>query len=188
VGAGAVGTCGAPTAALSREVGVGAAGTHGAPGATLSREVGARAAGTRDAPTATLSREVGVGATGTHGTSGAALCWEMGAGAQVTRGGPGAALNREVGTTPPSPLLCPSVGGQGVAPSRLGCRCLYLAATLLGLPPSTTSMTTITSTSTTSVSKGYHLHVVLTGFYSSHNIRCNCRGCQFVEFYIRLIL
>jgi hypothetical protein len=97
--------------------------------------VGARAAETRDAPTATLSREVGVGATGTHGTSGAALCREMGAGAQVTRGGPRAALNREAGTTSPSPLLCPSVGGQGVVPSRLGCRCLYLAATLLGLPP-----------------------------------------------------
>jgi hypothetical protein len=27
-----------------------------------------------------------------------------------------------------------------------------------------------TSTSATSVSKGYHLHVVLAGFYSSHNI------------------
>jgi hypothetical protein len=32
-------------------------------------------------------------------------------------------------------------------------------------------MTTTTSTSTTSASKGYHLHVVLTGFCSSHSIR-----------------
>jgi hypothetical protein len=38
-------------------------------------------------------------------------------------------------------------------------------------PPSTTSTTTTTSTSATSSSKGYHLHVVLTGFCSSHNIR-----------------
>jgi hypothetical protein len=28
-----------------------------------------------------------------------------------------------------------------------------------------------TSTSATSASKGYHLHVVLAGFYSSHSIR-----------------
>jgi hypothetical protein len=55
-------------------------------------------------------------------------------------------------------------------PPRSGRRCLYLAATLLGLPPSTTSMTTATSTSATLASKGYHLHVVLTGFYSSHSI------------------
>jgi hypothetical protein len=34
-----------------------------------------------------------------------------------------------------------------------------------------TSMTTTTSTSATSGSKGYHLHVVLTGFNSSHRIR-----------------
>jgi hypothetical protein len=34
-------------------------------------------------------------------------------------------------------------------------------------PPSTTSRTT---TTLTSASKGYHLHVVLAGFYSSHSI------------------
>jgi hypothetical protein len=46
---------------------------------------------------------------------------------------------------------------------------LYLAATLLGLPlPSTTLTTTTTSTS---ASKGYHLHVLLSDFYSSHSIR-----------------
>jgi hypothetical protein len=55
---------------------------------------------------------------------------------------------------------------------RSSLRHLYLAATLLGLPPpSTTSTTMITSTSATSASKGYHLHVVLAGFYSSHSIR-----------------
>jgi hypothetical protein len=57
-------------------------------------------------------------------------------------------------------------------PPRSGRRHLYLAATLLGLPPpSTTSTMTTTSTSATSASKGYHLHVVLVGFYSSHSIR-----------------
>ncbi len=37
--------------------------------------------------------------------------------------------------------------------------------------PSTTSRTMTISTSATSASKGYHLHVVLAGFYSSHSIR-----------------
>jgi hypothetical protein len=31
--------------------------------------------------------------------------------------------------------------------------------------------TTSTSTSATSATRGYHLHVVLAGFYSSHSIR-----------------
>jgi hypothetical protein len=88
----------------------------------------------------------------------------------ATRGAPGATLSREVGATPPPPLPPPSVGGQGVAPSRSGRRCLYLVATLLGLPPPPSTITT-TSTSATSASKGYHLHVVLIGFYSSHSIR-----------------
>jgi hypothetical protein len=53
--------------------------------------------------------------------------------------------------------------------------------------------TTSTSTSATSATRGYHLHVVLTGFYSSHSIRAITTlqlrgGCQFIEFYIRLIL
>jgi hypothetical protein len=58
-------------------------------------------------------------------------------------------------------------------PPRSGRRCLYLAATLLGLPPppSMTLTTMTTSTSATSASKGYHPHVVLAGFYSSHSIR-----------------
>jgi hypothetical protein len=51
---------------------------------------------------------------GTRGAPGADLRQEAGAGAQATRGAPGAALSREVGTTPPPPLPCPSVGGQGV--------------------------------------------------------------------------
>jgi hypothetical protein len=53
----------------------------------------------------------------------------------VTRGGPGAIVSQEAGTTPLPPLPRPSVGSQGVAPSRSGRRCLYLAATLLGLLP-----------------------------------------------------
>jgi hypothetical protein len=51
-----------------------------------------------------------------------------------THGTPGAAMRHEAGTTPPPPLLRPSVGDQGVAPSRSGHCCFYLAATLLGLP------------------------------------------------------
>jgi hypothetical protein len=133
VGAGAAGTCGAPGAALSREVGAGAAGTRGAPGATLRREVRAGAAGTRDALGAALRQEVGAGAAGTCGTPGAALRREVGAratvtcggpraalsreggaGAAVTRGGPRAALRWEAGTTPPPPLPRPSARGYGV--------------------------------------------------------------------------
>jgi hypothetical protein len=72
---------------------------------------------------------------GTRDASGAALRWEAGAGAQTTRRGLRAVLSREAGTTPSPPLPRPSVGGQGMAPSRSGRRCLYLAATLLGLPP-----------------------------------------------------
>jgi hypothetical protein len=45
---------------------------------------------------------------------GGALSQEVGAGAMGTRGALGAALRREAGTTPPPPLLCPSVGGQGM--------------------------------------------------------------------------
>jgi hypothetical protein len=45
VGAGAMGTRGAPRAALHQEAGAGAQATHDAPGAPLSREVGARAVG-----------------------------------------------------------------------------------------------------------------------------------------------
>jgi hypothetical protein len=126
----------------------------------------------RGSPGAALSQEVGAGAVETRGAPGAALRRETGDGSQATRGAPGAALNRKVGTTQPPPLPLPSVGGHGVAPSRSGPRCFYLAATLLGLPPpSTTLTTTTTSTSATSTSKGYHLHVVLAGFYSSHSIR-----------------
>jgi hypothetical protein len=64
VGAGAVGTRGAPRAALRQEAGAGAQATHGAPGAPLSREVGAGAVGTRGAPGAPLSQEVGARAVG----------------------------------------------------------------------------------------------------------------------------
>jgi hypothetical protein len=71
--------------------------------------------GTRGAPEAALSREVGAGAAKTRGTLGAVLSREVGAGA--THGGPGAALSQETGTTPPPPLLRPSVGGQGVVVS-----------------------------------------------------------------------
>jgi hypothetical protein len=51
-----------------------------------------------------------------------------------------------------------------------------------------TATTTSTSTSATSTTRGYHLHVVLAGFYSSHSIRAimtlQLRGCQFVRFYL----
>jgi hypothetical protein len=47
-----------------------------------------------------------------------------------------------------------------------------VAATLfLSPPPNTASTTMTTLTSAISTSKGYHLYVVLTGFYSSHSIR-----------------
>jgi hypothetical protein len=57
-------------------------------------------------------------------------------------------------------------------PPRSGHRRHDQAATLLGPPPpSMVLMTTTTSTSASLASKGYHMHVVLVGFYSSHNIR-----------------
>jgi hypothetical protein len=114
VGAGAAVTRGGPRDALCRETGAGAQATRGTPGAAFSREVGAGAVGTRDAPGAALHREAGAGAKATRGALGAALSREAGAGAQATHGGSGAALSREAGTTPPPPLSCPFVGGQGV--------------------------------------------------------------------------
>jgi hypothetical protein len=45
---------------------------------------------------------------------GATLRREAGTGTQMTRGDPRATLSREVSTTPPPPLLRPSVGGPGV--------------------------------------------------------------------------
>jgi hypothetical protein len=55
-------------------------------------------------------------------------------------------------------------------PPRSGHRRPDQVATLLGPPlPSMVLMTTTTSTSASLESKGYHLHVVLIGFYSSHN-------------------
>jgi hypothetical protein len=97
-----------------QEAGIGAQATCGTLRATLHREVGARATVTCGAPGAALSREVGAGAAGTRGTPRATLRREVGTGAQVTHGSPRATLSWEVGTTPPPPLPCPSVGGQGV--------------------------------------------------------------------------
>jgi hypothetical protein len=114
VRAGATGTRGAPKAALCREAGAGAQVTRGTPGAALSWEVEAGAAGTRGAPGSALTWEVGARAAGTRGTPGVALTREVGAGAAGTHGGPRAALSRDASTTPPPPLLCPSVGGQGM--------------------------------------------------------------------------
>jgi hypothetical protein len=65
----------------SQEVRAGAVGTHGAPRAALSQEVGARAAGTCGTPRAALRREAGAGAQATRGAPGAALSQEVGAGA-----------------------------------------------------------------------------------------------------------
>jgi hypothetical protein len=87
--------CGAPGAALHREVGVGATGPHGTLGAALRWEVRAGAVGPHGSPGAALSREVGAGGVGTHG-------------------GLGATLSRELGTTPPPPPPCPSARCQGV--------------------------------------------------------------------------
>jgi hypothetical protein len=86
----------------------------------MCQEVGAGAVRTRGTPGAALSREVGAGAVKTRGTLGGVLSREVGAGA--THGGPGATLSRETGTTPPPPLLRPSVGGQGVVVSIMPSR------------------------------------------------------------------
>jgi hypothetical protein len=55
-----------------------------------------------------------------------------------------------------------------------------------------TTTTTSTLTSATLALRGYHLHVVLVGFYSSHNIcpitMLQLRGYQLIRFYLRLIL
>jgi hypothetical protein len=97
----------------------------------VRQEVGAGAAGTRGTPGATLSREVGARATGTHGTPRAILRWQSEPwghvappelpcdGRQVLEPrrhmvAPRATLSWEAGTTPPSPHLGSSVGGQGV--------------------------------------------------------------------------
>jgi hypothetical protein len=128
----------------------------------------------------------------TCGTPGAALSQEVGAGAAGTRGAPGAALSREAGGGSRSrgdmwhPRSCHAPGGRyhSIAPSSAPFRgwlrhgAIPIRPPLL-LPrrhptwvaaPSTTSTTTTTSTSATSASKGYNLHMVLTGFYSSHSI------------------
>jgi hypothetical protein len=68
-----------------------AVGTHGAPGAALHRQAGARAQGTCAGLGAALSWEVGTGAAGTRGAPGVALGREVGIGAAGTRGAPGAA-------------------------------------------------------------------------------------------------
>jgi hypothetical protein len=109
VGAGAAGTCGAPGAALRREVG-----TRATPGPAPILEVGVGATRTRGGLGAALRREVGVGAVATLAGPEAVLIQEVGAGSAGTHGGPRAALSREPGTTPPPPPPRPSVRGQGV--------------------------------------------------------------------------
>jgi hypothetical protein len=125
VGAGAVGTRGAPGAALSREVGAGVTGTCGTPGAALSREVRAGATGTRGAPGAAPSQAEGAGTTGTCGTPGPTLSPEVGAGAAGTRGTPGAALCRELGVGAIGPHVTPGAAlhwevGVGATVTRGG--------------------------------------------------------------------
>jgi hypothetical protein len=169
-------------------------GTRGAPGAALSREVGAGALVACGAPGAALSQEVGAGAVETRGAPGAALRRETGDGSQATRGAPGAALNRKVGTTQPPPLPRPSVGGHGVAPSRSGPRCFYLAATLLGLPPPLHDFDDHDH-----LNLGYlgikglpsacgTRRFLLQSQHSRHHDAATVRGYQFIGFYLRLIL
>jgi hypothetical protein len=68
---------------------LGAVGTRGAPGAALHRETGVGAQGIRTGPRAVLSREVGTGAAVTRGAPGSALRREAGA-------APGAAPSRYI--------------------------------------------------------------------------------------------
>jgi hypothetical protein len=49
--------------------------------------------------------------------------------------------------------------------------------TRVTVPPSTASTNMATSTSASSASKGYHLHVILISFYSSHSI-CTIMALQ----------
>jgi hypothetical protein len=184
VGAGAVGTRGAPEAALHREADGGAQATHGGPGAGLSREAGAGATGTHGTPGAALSREVGTGAVRTRGGLGAALRWEAGAGAQVTRGSPGAAISQEAGTTPPPPLPRPSVGGQGVASSRSSRRSLYLAHDFNDHDHLDLGYLGIKGLSSAC---GTHRFLLRSQHMRPHDA-ATAGGCQFVGFYLRLIL
>jgi hypothetical protein len=126
-------------------------------------------------PGATLHQEVRSRATGTHGA-------------------PGAALRREADTTPLPPLPRPSVGGQGMAPSRLGHRCFYLAATLLELPPPLHDFDDhnhldlgYLGIKGLSSACGAH-RFQLQSQDSRHHDAATAGGCQFIGFYLQLIL
>jgi hypothetical protein len=69
---------------------------------------------------------------------------------------------------------------------------VYLSAHQDDVRTSHFSTARTTLTSATLALRGYHLHVVLVGFYSSHNIRAittlQLRRCQLTGFYLRFIL
>jgi hypothetical protein len=79
------------------------------------------------------------------------------------------------------------------SPPRSGRRCLYLAATLLGLPPpSTTRRSRLPRPRLPQ-----HQRAIICMWYSpvsapvtayAPSRRCNYGGCQFIGFYLRLIL
>jgi hypothetical protein len=71
-------------------------------------------------------------------------------------------------STAPSSVPFRGRSGRGAVPIRPSLLVLGRHPTRVAAPPSTI---TTTSTSATLASKGYHLHVVLIGFYSSHSIR-----------------
>jgi hypothetical protein len=74
-------------------------------------------------------------------------------------------------STAPSSTPFRGRSGRSAIPIRPSLLLPGYHPTQVAPPPSTTSTTTTTSTSAISTSKGYHLHVVLVDFYSSHNIR-----------------
>jgi hypothetical protein len=136
------------------------------------RPVGGGATGTRGAPRATLCQEVGAGAQATCGAPGAALSREVGARAAGTCGAPGATLSRSHGDTW-LPWSCPEPGGGSQSRGDMWHprSCPEPGGGYHSTAPSSATLTTTTtSTLATLASKGYHLHVVLSGFCSSHSI------------------
>jgi hypothetical protein len=188
-----MGTHAAPRAALSREVGARAVGTHRATRAALRRKTGDGAQVTHGSPRATLSREAGTTPPPillAHDMWHPQSCPEPGGGSRSRWNTWCPQRCPEPGGRSRSrgdmwhPQSCHAPGGRyhSTAPSSAPFRgwprhgAIPIRPPLL-LPrrhptwvaaPSTTSTTT--STSATSASKGYNLHMVLTGFYSSHSI------------------
>jgi hypothetical protein len=137
--------------------------------------VGAGAQTARGAPGAALSREVGARAAGTRSAPRAALSRVVGAGATRTRGTPGVALRREADAGAQV-----TRGDPGAALSREAGTTPPSPLPRLRRPP-----------------RPRHQRAIICMWYSSISTpvtayapsrRCNCGGCQFVGFYLRLIL